>query len=272
VPGRDAPPAGDAADADAPADAGAPAGDQSGGRATGDSVAVIGETRVAVDLTETLKAAGVRTERHATPTVVRDNTVAVDATLGSPDEKAQVVAEMVADTPPRAVVLTLTLSSSVTEAASRTETPERVVGVAVLPPLAGHPLVELQAGIHTNPVAVVAAVDFWTRVGINAVVVGDGVAGIFPRIQAMLSHEAIVAWSERIAPAADIDAAMKLGGNYPDGPIARAEAAGLDVILTIVESLHREYGDARYRPSPALRRLVAAGRRQVDVPSRQDGG
>jgi 3-hydroxybutyryl-CoA dehydrogenase len=232
-------------------------------RMSEDSVAVIGETPLAVDLTRTLNAAGVRAERHTTPTVVRDNTVAVDATLGTPDQKAALVAEMVADTPPRAVVLTSTLSASVTEAASRTETPERVVGLSSLPPLAGRPLIELQAGLHTDPVAVVAAVDFWRRVGLTAVVIGDGVGGIFPRIQAMLCHEAIVAWSEGIAPPDDIDAAMKLGVNYPEGPVARAEAAGLDVILTIVESLYREYGDPRYRPEPSLRRLVAAGRRQV---------
>jgi 3-hydroxybutyryl-CoA dehydrogenase len=233
------------------------------GRTTVDSVSVIGETRVAVDLAATLNAAGVRAERHTTPTVVGDTTVAIDATLGTPDEKAQLVAEIVADTPLKAVVLTSTLTASVTEAASRTPTPERVVGLAVLPPLAGRPLVELQAGLHTDPVAVVAAVDFWTRVGIGAVVIGDGVGGIFPRIQAMLSHEAIVAWSEGIASPDDIDAAMKLGGNFPEGPIARAEAAGLEVILAVVESLYRDYGDPRYRPAPELRRLVAAGRRRV---------
>jgi 3-hydroxybutyryl-CoA dehydrogenase len=233
------------------------------GRPRADSVAVIGESKVAVDVADALTTAGIRAERHATPTVVRDTTVAIEATLEAPEAKARTVAEMVADTPPKAVVLTSTLTASVTEAASRTDAPERVVGLAVLPPLAGRPLVELQAGLHTDPVAVVAAVDFWARVGLGAVVTEDGVGGIYPRIQAMLSHEAIVAWSEGIAAADDIDTAMQLGGNYPEGPIARAEVAGLDVIDAIMESLYREYRDPRYRPAPALRRLVAAGRRHI---------
>jgi 3-hydroxybutyryl-CoA dehydrogenase len=157
----------------------------------------------------------------------------------------------------------------VSEAARLARRPERVVGIAILPPVAGRLLVEVQAGLRTDRGAVERAVALWTAAGDAAVMVGDGAGGVFPRIQAMLSGEAIAAWADDIASAAEIDTAMRLGLNYPQGPLERAEAAGLDVILAILEGLSAERGDPRYRPAPALRRLVAAGWTRLDDAARR---
>ena len=62
-----------------------------------------------------------------------------------------------------------------------------------------------------------------------------------------------------MASAADVDTAMTLGANYPQGPLAFADEIGLGEILAVLEALHAEYGDDRYRPAPLLRRLVLAG-------------
>ncbi|MDR7422644.1 MAG: 3-hydroxyacyl-CoA dehydrogenase NAD-binding domain-containing protein [Armatimonadota bacterium] len=195
-------------------------------------------------------------------------TVVIDAALAPAQEKAETLARLEAMLPPQTLLLTLTLTASTTTAARLTGRPERVVGFAALPPASGRWLVEVQPGLRTDPAAARRAQAFWALAGAEAIAIGEGPGGVYPRIQAMLSHEAVVAWAEAIASAAAIDTAMRLGVNYPQGPIARAEAVGLEVILAIMEGLYQETRDPRYRSHPALRRLVAAGRTRIEETAR----
>lgn len=73
-------------------------------------------------------------------------------------------------------------------------------------------------------------------------------------------NEAIFTLEEGVAPAEAIDTVMKLGMAHPMGPLALADLIGLDICLDILETLHRDFGDDKYRPAPLLRRMVAAGR------------
>jgi len=75
----------------------------------------------------------------------------------------------------------------------------------------------------------------------------------------MIVNEAAFATAEAVAAPADIDTALRLGTNYPHGPLARADQIGLDVVLAVLEGVQREIGEDRYRPAPLLRRMVAAG-------------
>jgi 3-hydroxybutyryl-CoA dehydrogenase len=80
------------------------------------------------------------------------------------------------------------------------------------------------------------------------------------RIVCCLINEAVTALMEGVASAADIDLAMKLGTNYPHGPLEWADQIGLDTVLGVMQGLFDEWGEDRYRPSPLLRRMVLAGK------------
>lgn len=88
----------------------------------------------------------------------------------------------------------------------------------------------------------------------------DSPALIVPRVVAALANEAAFALGEGVADAETIDAAMQLGANHPVGPLARAHALGYDKIVALLEHLHAELGEERYRVAPALRRAARVGR------------
>ncbi len=115
-----------------------------------------------------------------------------------------------------------------------------------------------------------AAEDLWRAIDLEPVWLADAVGLALPRILACLANEAFFALGEGLASAEDIDRAMRLGTRYPRGPLAWADALGLEQVLAILEALAREQGEDRYRAAPALRRLVAAGRRSV-YPSSVEG-
>jgi 3-hydroxybutyryl-CoA dehydrogenase len=98
------------------------------------------------------------------------------------------------------------------------------------------------------------------RMGRLPIWIADAPALIVPRFVAMLANEAAFAVGEGVADAATIDTAMRLGANHPAGPLARAATLGYDKIVTLLDHLHTEYGEERYRVAPLLRRAARVGR------------
>jgi 3-hydroxybutyryl-CoA dehydrogenase len=152
------------------------------------------------------------------------------------------------------------LACSATEAASWLPEPERAVGWGALPPLAAGGLMELAAPMQAPPEAVLAAEEFWSGLGLECHRVADGTGLVRARIVCALVNEAATALAEGVASAKDIDTAMRLGANYPYGPLAWGDLIGLDVVLGVMRGLQDEFGEDRYRPSPLLARHVMAGR------------
>jgi len=134
------------------------------------------------------------------------------------------------------------------------------VGFHVLAPLDRATLVELTRNESSSPVAAARAERFFQAIGKHVVWVNDAPGLVLGRIVCQLINEAAFALSEGVGSAEDIDTGMLLGLNHPRGPLAWADAIGVDRVLETLEALCEEYREERYRPAPLLRRLVAAGR------------
>ncbi len=177
----------------------------------------------------------------------------------APATKQELLSALGVAVPADTLILTSALATSATQAAAWVARPERVVGFSVLPPLPEAGLVELAAALQTSEVALVQAELFWRGLGQEPVLVADGPGLVRARVVCCLINEAAGLLMEGVAAAADIDKAMRLGTNYPHGPLAWADHIGLDAVLGVMNGLFAEWGDDRYRPTPLLRRMVAAG-------------
>jgi 3-hydroxybutyryl-CoA dehydrogenase len=160
---------------------------------------------------------------------------------------------------PNTLVLSSALATSATQAAAWMTAPERVVGFGVVPPVAQTGIIEIAAARQTAPEAMQWAARFWQGLGFEVATVGDAPGLVRMRVIACLVNEAASAVMEGVATPADIDQAMKLGTNYPFGPLTWGDLIGLDTVLGVLNGLFGEYGEDRYRPCPLLRRMVTAG-------------
>ena len=157
-------------------------------------------------------------------------------------------------------ILSLVTNACTTLVASWARTPGTVAGCVWVPPLsATMPVVELARAMQTNDESFTAAQQFWAGLGCSATVVEDGPGLVRMRILCCVINEAITARADGVATASDIDLAMRLGTNYPQGPLAWGRALGLDVVLATMQALFDEFGEDRYRPCPLLKRLVLSG-------------
>jgi 3-hydroxybutyryl-CoA dehydrogenase len=239
------------------------------------SVLILGQSALADALAELIGAAGLQVHR---PPAWPDTREDLDAIFTDQDRRARylrhlgeaygdadVVIEagasewMDPELPETTLILSAALGHSAAEAAADIHARHRVVGFAALPPLQKGQVVELAAAPWTDTAALDQAGEFFRSMGLEPAVVPDGPGLIFPRILCMIINEAAFALMEGVGSAEDIDTAMRLGTNYPLGPLEWADGIGLDQVLAVLEGLQAEYGEERYRPAPLLRQLVRAG-------------
>lgn len=153
-----------------------------------------------------------------------------------------------------------TSSLSITELASLTSNPANVVGLHFFNPAPVMKLTEVIAGLTTSQATLEWALDFARQLGKDPVVVNEAPGFIVNRMLIPMINEAIGILAEGVASAEEIDRAMRLGANHPIGPLALADLIGNDVNLSIMETLHNETGDPKYRAHPLLRKMVRANR------------
>jgi hypothetical protein len=173
------------------------------------------------------------------------------------DERTQVFGP---DVQPRtdAAVYSLCYAASANSLAALAPIPSKLIGFSVIPPVTNSSIIEITRPLTTPVSELEAAKHFFEFLGFEVIEVPDGPGLIAARVIACLANEAFSALAQGVTDASTIDTAMKLGLNYPHGPLEWAEMIGLKDILAILEGLHAELGE-QYRPHPLLRRLVTAG-------------
>ena len=185
--------------------------------------------------------------------------VAVEAVPESAALKRDIFAALDRIAPTEAILASNTSSISITSIAAATARPERVIGMHFMNPVPVMKLVEVIRGLRTDDATTAAVIELARTLGKTPVEARDFPGFVSNRILMPMINEAAFALMEGVAEAEGIDTVMRLGMNHPLGPLALADLIGLDTCLSILEVLHRELGDDRYRPCPLLRQYVAAG-------------
>ena len=227
---------------------------------TKSSIAILGTSRLAQDWIALSKAKGLPAELVRDAAQIQANaSLVIDTSAGDEAMKRRTLEKLDSELAPSAVIMTSCLVGSTTLMASWTKRPEQVVGFATFYPLADRKIIEIAAGLRTSESALHQAQDHFRSLGKEFVKVKDAAGLTFPRVLSLIINEAARSLEEGVAEADEIDIAMRLGVNYPVGPLRWADQIGLDEVLAVLEGLQRETGDDRYRPAPLIKKLVMAG-------------
>ncbi len=208
------------------------------------------------DKTRALERIRLETELEAG---VQSADLAVEAVPEQKTLKADVFRRLDAAAPEHAILASNTSSISITWIGAQTKRPQQVIGMHFFNPVPVMKLVEIVRGLATSEDTYTTIFELSKTLGKTPVTVNDSPGFVSNRVLMPMINEAIYTVMEGVASVEDVDTVMKLGMNHPMGPLTLADFIGLDVCLDILEVLHRELGDDKYRPCPLLRKMVDAG-------------
>lgn len=191
---------------------------------------------------------------------LKDVDLVIEAILENMELKKKVYSELDGICQPQAILASNTSALSITEIATATQRQDKVVGMHFFNPAPVMKLVEVIPGLATSQETLGAVSALSVQMGKTPIVAQESPGFIVNRILVPMINEAAFTFQEGVAPAEDIDTAMKLGANMPIGPLALADMVGIDIVLAVAETFYREFEDPKYRPALILRQMVRGGR------------
>jgi len=183
----------------------------------------------------------------------------IEAIIEDFEAKTQLLQSLDRTVRPDVVLASNTSSISITKMASKTQRPDRTIGMHFMNPVPVMSLVEVVRGLATSDDTCQVTKRLAESFGKTPVEVADFPGFVSNRVLMPMINEAIFCVMEGVGSPEAIDTVMKLGMNHPLGPLALADLIGLDICLNILEVLQEGLGDPKYRPCPLLRKMVDAG-------------
>lgn len=185
--------------------------------------------------------------------------LSIEAASEKPEIKAGIFKSLDRIMAPEAILASNTSSISITTIAASTKRQERVAGMHFFNPAPVMKLVEVVRGLRTSDETVAVIMALAEGLGKTPVVCKDSPGFIVNRLANPMMNEAAYLVQEGVASPEDIDTAMVNGLNHPMGPLALTDLVGVDVLYAVMQVLHRDTGDQKYRPCPLLKQMVDAG-------------
>ncbi|MGG7213594.1 3-hydroxybutyryl-CoA dehydrogenase [Clostridium nigeriense] len=191
--------------------------------------------------------------------LAEDCDLVIEAAVENMEIKKSIFAELDGICKESTILASNTSSLSITEVASATKRPDKVIGMHFFNPAPVMKLVEIIRGMATSQETFDAVKEVSVAIGKEPVEVAEAPGFVVNRILIPMINEASFILQEGIASVEDIDTSMRYGANHPMGPLALGDLIGLDVCLAIMDVLYNETGDSKYRASNLLRKYVRAG-------------
>ncbi|HPT70479.1 MAG TPA: 3-hydroxybutyryl-CoA dehydrogenase [Syntrophomonas sp.] len=189
-----------------------------------------------------------------------DCDLVIEAAVEIMEIKKSIFRELDSICKPECILASNTSALSITEIAAATGRADRIIGMHFFNPVPAMKLVELIRGASTSQATFDKIRDMAVQMGKAPVEINEAPGFVVNRLLIPMLNEAMYALMEGVANAEDIDTSMKYGAGHPMGPLALADMIGLDICLKIMETLHKEFGDSKYRPCPLLIKMVRAGK------------
>ncbi|MBW2093220.1 MAG: 3-hydroxybutyryl-CoA dehydrogenase [Deltaproteobacteria bacterium] len=191
-------------------------------------------------------------------TTLADTDLVIEAVYEDMELKKEIFKKMDQAAPAHTILASNTSTLWITEIAAATNRPEKCIGTHFLIPAALTPLVEVVRGEVTSDETHIDVIAFLKSCGKETVTVEDSPGFVINRLYLPMINEAFSMLENGLSSAEEIDTSCTKGLGFPLGPLAAADASGLDIVLACIQTLHRELGE-KYRPSPLLVKLVKAG-------------